>query len=346
MTATWLAVDAMSGDQGPRVIVPACLAALRRNLSLKILLVGDPEQLSGLLKSLPQTLASRLRVHPASEVILMDDPPAQMLRGKPDASMRIALQLVRDGQACACVSAGNTGALMALARHVLKVIPGIDRPAIMTALPAQDGPVHLLDLGANVDTTAEQLVQFALMGSLAQELSGQARPRVALLNVGIESIKGSLQVRQAAASLEQIDSIHYTGFIEADAVFANGADVVVCDGFVGNVLLKSAEGIARLMSGQLREEAQRTVWRKLLVMLNVGLWRGLAKRWSPDRYNGAVLLGVQGLVVKSHGAAGERAFLAALEQAAQIAPEDLPTRLAERLGKLKDLGMPASECDS
>lgn len=336
----------MSGDQGPRIIVPACLAALRRNLSLKILLVGDPEQLSGLLKSLPKALAPRVRVHPATEIILMDDPPAQMLRGKPDASMRIALQLVRDGQACACVSAGNTGALMALARHVLKVIPGIDRPAIMTALPAQAGPVHLLDLGANVDTTAEQLVQFALMGSLAQELAGQQRPRVALLNVGIESIKGSQQVRQAAASLKQIDSIHYTGFIEADAVFANGADVVVCDGFVGNVLLKGAEGIARLMAGQLREEAQRTVWRKLLVALNCGLWRGLAKRWSPDRYNGAVLLGVQGLVVKSHGAAGERAFLAALEQAAQIAAEDLPARLAERLGKLQNSVLPSSWCDS
>lgn len=336
----------MSGDQGPRVIVSACLAALRRNPLLNIILVGNPEQLSALLGKTSGPLAARLRVHPATETVLMHDPPAQMLRGKPDSSMRIALQLVRDGQAGACISAGNTGALMALARHILKVIPGIDRPAIMSALPAQNGPVYLLDLGANVDSTAEQLVQFALMGSLALELAGQERPRVALLNVGIESIKGNQQVRQAAACLEQLDSIHYTGYIEADAVFTNGADVVVCDGFAGNVLLKGAEGVARLMVSQLREEAQRTLWRKLLMTLNSGLWRGLAKRWSPDRYNGAVLLGVCGLVVKSHGGAGERAFLAALEQAMGIAGEDLPARLACRLGDQQNSLLQSSGCDS
>ncbi|MGI6407288.1 MAG: phosphate acyltransferase PlsX [Gammaproteobacteria bacterium] len=346
MTATLLAVDAMSGDLGPRVIVPACLAALRRNPSLEIVLVGNPDSISTLLPTLPGPLAGRLHIHPASEVVLMDDPPAQMLRGKPDSSMRVTLQLVRDGQVNGCVSSGNTGALMALSRHVLKVIPGIDRPAIMTALPARDGPVYLLDLGANVDTTADQLVQFALMGSLALELTGVVQPRVALLNIGIESIKGSQQVRQAGVLLEQSDFVCYTGYIEADAVFANQADVVVCDGFVGNVLLKTVEGVARLMGGQMREEAGRTLWRRLLVGLNRGLWHGLARNWSPDRYNGAVLLGVNGLVVKSHGAAGERAFLAALEQAVQIAGEDLPSRLAQRFGQLPEVLRQTPGCDS
>lgn len=336
----------MSGDLGPRVIVPACLAALRRNPSLEIILVGNPDDLSGLLPDSPAPFSGRLHIQPATEVVLMDDPPAQMLRGKPDSSMRIALQLVRDGQASGCVSAGNTGALMALSRHILKVIPGIDRPAIMTALPAREGPVHLLDLGANVDTTASQLVQFALMGSLALELAGVGRPRVALLNIGIESIKGSQQVRQAAALLEQAGSIHYTGYIEADAVFANQADVVVCDGFAGNVLLKTVEGVARLMGGQLREETGRTLWRRLLVGLNRGMWKGLARSWSPDRYNGAVLLGVSGLVVKSHGAAGERAFLAALEQAMQIAGEDIAGRLTQRLKQLPEILQQISGCDS
>ncbi len=336
----------MSGDLGPRFIVPACLAALRRNPSLEIILVGAPESLAALLGNVPDPLAGRLRIHPATEIVLMNDPPAQMLRGKTDSSMRIALQLVRDRQADACVSAGNTGALMALARHILKVIPGIDRPAIMTSLPGRDGPVHLLDLGANVDTTARQLVQFALMGSLALRLAGQEQPRIALLNVGIESIKGSQQVRQAAVCLEQLEGIRYVGYIEADAVFTNGADVVVCDGFVGNVLLKSTEGVARLMAGQLREEVGRGLWRRLLAALNAGMWQELARRWSPDRYNGAVLLGVSGLVVKSHGGAGERAFLAALELAVRVAGEDLPARLAEQLGPLQDELLHTPGCDS
>lgn len=324
----------MSGDHGPRIIVPACFSALRRNPFLQITLVGHPGQLSPLLAAAPPELSSRLCMVSATEVVLMNDPPAQMLRSKPDSSMRVALQLVRDGQADACVSAGNTGALMALSRHVLKVIPGIERPAIMTALPAQNGPVYLLDLGANVDATADQLLQFALMGSLALELDGVARPRVALLNIGIESIKGNQQVRLAAACLERVGVLNYTGYIEADAVFRNAADVVVCDGFAGNVLLKATEGTARLMAAQLREEAGRTLWRKLLALLNRGLWSELGRRWSPDRYNGAALLGVNGLVIKSHGAAGERAFLSALELAARMSPEDVPARLAQRLDAL------------
>lgn len=339
MAETWLAVDAMSGDLGPRIVVSACLAALRRNPSLCIVLVGDAEQLSVLLGDFSSpAIAARLRVQPASEVVLMDDPPAQMLRGKPDSSMRVALQLVQSGEAVGCVSAGNTGALMALARHVLAVMPGIERPAIMTALPAQAGPVYLLDLGANVDATASQLVQFARMGALALELSGKSRPRTALLNVGTEPIKGSVQVRQAAVCLESMADLNYTGYIEADAVFRNAADLVVCDGFVGNVLLKSAEGVARLMAGQLREEMQKTLWRRLLAALGGKVWQELGRRWSPERYNGAILLGVGGLVIKSHGSAGERAFLAALEQALQMAGHDLPGRLAQRVGLLREGG--------
>lgn len=337
MTATWLAVDAMSGDLGPRVIVPACFAALRRHPSLSLLLVGDPEQLAPLIGSAEPALIQRLKIESASEVIAMDDPPARMLRDKPDASMRIALQLVSSGRATGCVSAGNTGALMALARQVLGVLPGVERPAIMTSLPTQTGPVHVLDVGANVDCTAAQLVQFALMGSLAVELADNQQPDVALLNVGAESIKGGQQVRQAAAMLEQQVEIRYSGYIEADAVFRGEAGVIVCDGFVGNVLLKSAEGTARLMAGQLRERLTVNLWRRVLAGLNRGLWRELAAHWSPDAYNGAMLLGVDGLVIKSHGAAGEVAFAAALERALVLAAENLPQRLGQRMASLPAL---------
>lgn len=320
----------MGGDFGPRFVVPACLAALERNPKLTICLVGDPHQLHPLCGELLSQSGSRLMLQPALESIAMDEAPAHVLRSKPDASMRVALQLVRNGQAQVCFSAGNTGALMALARHVLRTLPGIDRPAIMGALPTVNGRVHLLDLGANVDTRADNLLQFALMGAAALELAGARQPRVALLNIGTETLKGSQLVRDADILLRQRSDLNYLGYIEADAVFRGEADVVVCDGFAGNVLLKGVEGMARLLTQSLREHASATFWRRMLAWFNRGMWQELAQGWSPDHYNGALLLGVDGLVVKSHGGAGHQGLLAALELAATV-PLDVPTRLARHL---------------
>lgn len=320
----------MGGDFGPRFVVPACLTALQRNPQLEICLVGDPKQLEPLCAEQLSQAGSRLSLHPALECIGMGDAPAQALRTKPDSSMRVALQLVRDGQAQVCVSAGNTGALMALARHVLRTLPGIERPAIMSALPTAKGRVHLLDLGANVDCRPEHLLQFALMGTAALEVAGEQRPRLALLNIGIESVKGSQLVRETDLLLRKRSDLNYQGYIEADAVFRGDVDLVVCDGFIGNVLLKGTEGVAHLLSESLRQQAKATTWRRILAWLNRTMWRELAIAWSPDNYNGAVLLGVDGLVVKSHGGASIPALVAALELAATV-PADVPHRLAEHL---------------
>lgn len=331
MSTAIIAVDAMGGDFGPRYVVPACIASLIRYPSLHIILVGNAQQIELHMLDLSFSVKQRLTVQPAQENIEMSDSPAQILRGKPDASMRVALQLVREGRAHACVSAGNTGALMALSKHILKTLPQIERPAIMTALPTQKSTIHLLDLGANVDCSAEQLLQFAVMGSAAVQLGGVSQPRVALLNVGVESIKGNQQVRQAAELLAGLKNINYIGYIEGDGVYRGEADVVVCDGFVGNVLLKSSEGLARLMAATLFEEVKRTFWRRSLAWLNRNMWSEVHKRWSPDHYNGALLLGVDGVVVKSHGAANQLAIASAIGVATRAVQENLPMRLGQHI---------------
>lgn len=321
----------MGGDLGPRCIVPACLAVLKRNQDLHLILVGEQRQIEDELPSMSAELKQRISVHPARENIEMDDSPARILRGKPDASMRVALQIVRDGEVHGCVSAGNTGALMALSKHVLKPLPYIERPAIMASLPSSRGDVYMLDLGANVDCSAKQLVQFAVMASAAVELKGVQKPRVALLNVGLEAIKGNQQVRRAAEALEQMPGLNYIGYIEGDGVYRGDADVIVCDGFAGNVLLKGSEGVARLMAATLSEHVKKTAWRRLLAALNMPMWRELKERWSPDSYNGAQLLGVDGVVVKSHGAASQRAFESALQLAVFAVREKLPQRLEQHI---------------
>lgn len=317
----------MGGDFGPRLVVPACVDCLQRNPRLEIILVGEPGAIGAALNSAARNLRSRLHLQPASQSIAMDEPAAQQLRGKADSSMRVALELVRDGRAQACVSAGNTGALMALSKHVLQRLPGIERPAIMTAVPATTGKTYLLDLGANLDCSAEQLVQFARMGSAALRLDGIRQPRVALLNVGTEQNKGNQQVRRANELLREVRQLNYTGYVEGDGVFHGAADLVVCDGFVGNVLLKSSEGLARMLAGNLAEHSGANLWRRLLAMLNAGMWRELRSQWSPDNYNGAWLLGVNGIVIKSHGSAGRRAFAVAIEHAAEAVEEQLVERL-------------------
>lgn len=317
----------MGGDFGPRLVVPACVSCLQRNPSLSIILVGQSELIEPLLHSVPSLIKDRLSLHSASEVVAMDEPPAQLLRCKSDSSMRVALELVRDGVAQACISAGNTGALMALSKHVLKKLPDIERPAIMTSVPTLSGQTYLLDLGANLDCSAQQLAQFARMGSAAVQLSGVVRPKVALLNVGLESNKGNQQVRAADELLRQQDSINYIGYVEGDGVYRGEADVVVCDGFVGNVFLKTSEGLARMLAQHLSQQNRATLWRRLLALLNLSMWRQLRRQWSPDSYNGAWLLGVNGIVIKSHGAASEQAFAIAVEHGLRAVEENLVARL-------------------
>lgn len=321
----------MGGDFGPRLVVPACIKSLAEHAALHLVLVGDRSIIESVLAQYPHVDYSRLTIQHAAEAVTMDDLPVHALRQKPDSSMRIALQLLRDKQAQACVSAGNTGAFMALAKHVLKSFASIDRPAMMTALPTQNGETHLLDLGANVDVSAEQLVQFALMGSAALQIQGVVHPRVALLNVGREAIKGNQQVKQAAALLEANPHINYIGYVEGDGVFRGDADVVVCDGFVGNILLKSSEGLARMIAVRARQRLGRGLRAALLAWLAAPLLRVLRTELAPERYNGACLLGVAGVVVKSHGGATEAAFQAAIGVAFRAAQEALAERLQERL---------------
>ncbi|WP_339906666.1 phosphate acyltransferase PlsX [Pseudomonas guineae] len=333
MSAPIIAIDAMGGDFGPHCIVPACISCLAEHPSLHLVLVGQSELVESLIARHPGVDRARLRVEHADEIIGMNDQPALALRSKPDSSMRVGLELVRDGAVQACVSAGNSGALMALSRYVLKTLPGIDRPAMVAAVPTQSGFCHLLDLGANVDCSAEHLYQFAVMGSVTAEVLGTARPRVALLNVGTEDIKGSQQVKLAAGLLQQANGLNYIGFVEGDGLYRGEADVVVCDGFVGNVLLKSSEGLAVMIAGRIEALFRSSLAARMVGVLALPLLRRLRGELSPAQHNGASLLGLQGIVVKSHGGAGPEGFKSAIRRALLEIEEDLPRRLQSRLAE-------------
>ncbi|PVZ16159.1 MULTISPECIES: phosphate acyltransferase PlsX [unclassified Pseudomonas] len=332
MSAQIIAIDAMGGDFGPRNIVEACVACLSDSPSLYLTLVGQPQLLESLIATHRGVDRSRLHVVPASEVIGMDDKPAQALRGKPDSSMRVALQLLRDAKVHAVVSAGNTGALMALSRHVLKTVPGVDRPAMVAAIPTRSGMCHLLDLGANVDCSAEHLYQFAVMGAVAAEAAGVARPRVALLNVGTEDIKGNQQVKAAAALLQQATALNYIGFVEGDGLYRGEADVVVCDGFVGNVMLKASEGLASMISARIEGLFTDGLIARLAGAMALPLLKRLRQDLAPARHNGASFLGLQGIVVKSHGAAGVEGLRSAIARAQVQVRDNLPERLRHSIG--------------
>lgn len=334
MSAPIIAIDAMGGDFGPHSIVPACIACLAEFPSLHLVLVGQTSLLNELIARHPGVDRARLHLEQASEVIAMDDRPAQALRSKPDSSMRVALELVRDGRAQACVSSGNTGALMALSRYLLKTLPGIDRPAMMTAIPTERGHCQLLDLGANVDCSAEHLYQFAVMGSVAAEALGVIRPRIALLNVGTEDVKGNQQVKLAASLLQPVSELNYIGFIEGDGLYRGEADVVVCDGFVGNILLKSSEGLASMISARMEALFKQNLGSRLIGSLALPVLRRLQGELAPARHNGASFLGLQAIVVKSHGAAGPEGFESAIRRAVMEIREDLPQRLHGRLEHL------------
>lgn len=333
MSASIIAIDAMGGDFGPHCIVPASIACLAEYPSLHLVLVGQPSLIEPLIAHYPDADRARLRVEPAAQIIAMDERPAQALRGKPDSSMRVALGLVRDGRAQACVSAGNTGALMALSRYVLKTLPGIDRPAMVSAIPTETGSCQLLDLGANVDCSAEHLYQFAVMGAVAAEVLGVPRPRVALLNVGTEEIKGNQQVKLAASLLQQAQGLNYIGFVEGDGLYRGEADVVVCDGFVGNILLKSSEGLAGMIGQRIEALFSSGVLARLVGLLARPLLRRLRQELAPAQHNGASFLGLQGIVIKSHGSAGPEGFKSAIRRALAEIEENLPQRLHGRLGE-------------
>ena len=330
MTIT-IALDAMGGDHGPRVTVSAALAFLESRPEARVALVGQPDAIESELRRLAAGSHERLQVVPATEVVRMDEPPAQALRTKRDSSMRVALSLLRDGHADACVSAGNTGALMAVAHFILKTLPGIDRPAIMTALPTLKGHVHLLDLGANVECTGEHLRQFAVMGAIvATAVDGKERPSVGLLNVGVEDIKGNEMVKTAAQLLAR-SGLNYIGYVEGDGIYAGHADVIVCDGFVGNIALKTSEGLARMIRAFLKEEFGRNIRTRLAGLVARPILKAFARRVDPKRYNGATLVGLNSVVVKSHGSADTVAVRNALEVALREVRHNIPDRIRREM---------------
>lgn len=329
-----VALDAMGGDHGPRVIVPAALAALLAYPQLSLILVGDEAVLIPLLRK-KQYDPQRLRLHHASEAVAMDESPGQALRYKKDSSMRVALNLVKEGVAEACVSAGNTGALLATARFVLKTLPGIDRPALIGLMPtAVDSTtmVRVLDLGANIDATALHLLQFAAMGHIVSHaIDGVAKPRIALLNIGEEEIKGSEVIKNAAKLLAAQPSLHYVGFVEANDLFAGKADVIVCDGFIGNIALKASEGTASMLLKFFKQAVQHSILARLAIPFLLPVLNKTKKHFDPARYNGASFLGLNGVVIKSHGNAKEVAFRMAIVQALKQVEQDVPLQIASRV---------------
>ncbi len=328
--ALTIAIDAMGGDHGVSVTVPAALHALGEHPELEIILAGDQATLERELAR-HGTDRARLRVAHASQRVEMDELPSQALRGKKDSSMRVALNLVKEGAADACVSAGNTGALMATSRFVLKTISGIDRPAIISALPAVSGHTHLLDLGANVESSPRHLLEFAVMGSvLASAVDGIERPTVGLLNIGEEEIKGNERVKEAARLLAASD-LRYIGFVEGDDIYRGTANVVVCDGFVGNVALKASEGVAWMLGQFVRQEFERSALTRLAGLLAGPVLGALRKRLDPRRYNGASFVGLRGTVIKSHGDADALAFANAISEAVAEVRESIPERIAAHI---------------
>lgn len=327
----------MGGDFGPRITVPACLRALASNPHLKILLVGQPDAISPLLADQNAELISRLHVIPAEHIVANDAKPSHGIRASKGTSMRVALDLVKTGEAQACVSAGNTGVLMGLAKLRLNAIDGIERPALVSILPNQKkGKTVVLDLGANVNCDSQLLVQFAVMGAvMAEEIAGISSPKVALLNIGEEESKGLDNIREAATVLKSTPNINYIGYVEGNELLTGKTDVLVCDGFAGNVSLKTMEGVIRVFLSLIKSsttENKKTSW--WMKILKKWLQKRLIKRFghmNPDQYNGASLLGLRGIVIKSHGGANESAFTAAIEQAVHAVERKIPERIASRL---------------
>lgn len=334
-----ISIDCMGGDHGPSVTVPAAVAFAKSQPDAEIILVGRQDSLRKELEKQGALDHPRLSIAHAEEIVEMDDPLEVALRRKKDSSMRLAIAMVKDGRAHACVSAGNTGALMAVSRYLLKTLSGVDRPAICTILPNQkDGPTYVLDLGANVDCEPHHLHQFALMGSaLVSAVEGHARPTVGLLNVGEEDIKGNELVKQTAVLLRadhEKGLINFYGNVEGNDIFEGTTDIVVCDGFVGNVTLKAAEGLGRLIKGVLVSELRKGWINMLGALIAQRALRRISQRLNPSRYNGASLLGLRGLVFKSHGGESAYGFEWAIRRAFDAARHDVLSRIETSIAEL------------
>jgi glycerol-3-phosphate acyltransferase PlsX len=330
-----IAVDAMGGDHGPSVTVPASLQLLRETAELQIILVGSESVIRPLMAGREREFGARLRVQNATQIVEMGERPQDALRKKKDSSMRVAIDLVKSAEAQACVSAGNTGALMATARFVLKTLPGVDRPAILSRIPAHHSSTYMLDLGANADCTPEQLLQFAVMGSVvAADIDGVSRPRVGLLNIGEEDMKGNERVQQAAKYLSA-SPLNYIGFVEGNDIFSDEVDVVVTDGFTGNVALKTIEGVAKMIGGMLREELTRSSIRKLGAVASQPALTAFKRRLDPRGYNGASMVGLAGVVIKSHGNADEYSFGNAIRVALIEARKGVATEISKLLSQVQ-----------
>ena len=326
-----VAIDCMGGDHGVRVTVPAAIERSRLDRQSRFILVGVEDAIRAELTRAGVAAGDRFEIRHASEVVAMDEPPANALRGKKDSSMRVAINLVKSGEAQACVSAGNTGALMAISRFVLKTLPGIDRPAIASILPTAKGHIHILDLGANVDCTAEHLLQFAVMGAeLVAAVEHKPRPSVGLLNIGEEDIKGNEEVKRAAELLRASD-LNFYGNVEGNDIYKGTTDVVVCDGFVGNVALKTSEGLAQMLGTFLREEFGRNLLTKLAGVVAMPVLKAFKRRVDHRRYNGASLLGLRGIVIKSHGSADAFAYGFAIEHAISEVRTGVLAHITERM---------------
>ena len=332
MTTKKIAIDAMGGDFGPEVTVPAAKKALGQYPDLELVLVGQQDKLQPQLQAHGLSNEPRLGIHHAAEIVGMDEIPAVALKKKKDSSMRVAINLVKDGVVSACISAGNTGALMATGKFVLKTIPGIHRPAICTSLPTVTGHTHMLDLGANIDCSPEHLMQFAVMGSvLAQSVDDNPTPSIGLLNIGSEAIKGNEVVKEAN-KLIAATSLNYAGFIEGDDIYTGKVDVVVSDGFVGNVSLKTAEGLAALVTTVLKKEFKQSLLSKLAALISLPILNKVRHTLDPRQYNGASLLGLNGIVIKSHGSADVDAFSNAIKIASIEIDKSVPARIGKEIG--------------
>lgn len=324
----------MGGDYGPNEIVSAALFTLKKHENLHLILTGQENILKDILERNSATNNERLTIQHASETVEMHELPSLALRNKKDSSMRVAIELVKNRQAQACVSAGNTGALMATARFVLKMLPGIDRPAICATMPGIEGHAHVLDLGANVDSSSEQLFQFAVMGAeLTSAVMNKEDPTVALLNIGAEEIKGNDRVKQAAALLSA-SHLNYVGFVEGTDIYTGKVDVIVCDGFTGNVALKASEGIAEFLKHNAAEEFQSSVYGRFVSMISLPMLKAVRRKIDPRRYNGASLLGLRGIVIKSHGGADKVGIAASIEEAIIEVKKNIPERISSELEKI------------
>lgn len=335
MTIT-VALDCMGGDFGVPVTVAAALHFLEKEVEAQVVLVGLVDAIENELGRHQTAHRGRLSIQPATEIVAMDEPPAQALRGKRNSSMRVAIDLVKEGRAQACVSAGNTGALMAMSRFVLKMLPGIERPAIASFLPTLRGRTCVLDLGANVDCTAEHLLQFGVMGScLVSAVEHVQRPSVGLLNIGSEDIKGN-EVAKQAAELLRDSGLNFYGNVEGTDIYMGTTDVIVCDGFVGNVALKTSEGLAQMLAQYLREEFRKNLFTKLCGLIALPVINAFRHRVDSRRYNGASLLGLRGIVVKSHGSADCYAFGFAIERAFEEVRNGMLNGIEERMASIQE----------